>query len=133
MNNALKRKIYQHTMLSLAYAATAVTVAIVGFIIVYVFVKAVPNVTWQILSTKPSYINDTIGVLPDILNTIYIVIATLVFVLPLGVGAAIYLSEYARNMRAKRIDIYGICIRLLADFPFSRGFNFNHHDFANHY
>lgn len=108
MNNALKRKIYQHTMLSLAYAATAVTVAIVGFIIVYVFVKAVPNVTWQILSTKPSYINDTIGVLPDILNTIYIVIATLVFVLPLGVGVAIYLSEYARNMRAKRAIEFAI-------------------------
>lgn len=67
----------------------------------YVFIRAIPHVSWQLLSTKPSYINDTIGVLPDILNTIYIVIATLVFVLPLGVGAAVYLSEYAKNMKVK--------------------------------
>ena len=95
-------------MLSFAYAATALTVAVVLFIILYVFIRAVPHVSWKLLSTKPSYINDTIGVLPDILNTIYIVIATLVFVLPLGVGAAVYLSEYAKNMKVKRAIEYAI-------------------------
>ena len=108
MNNALRRNIYKNVMLSFAYAATALTVAVVLFIILYVFIRAVPHVSWQLLSTKPSYINDTIGVLPDILNTIYIVIATLVFVLPLGVGAAVYLSEYAKNMKVKRVIEYAI-------------------------
>lgn len=95
-------------MLSLAYLATAITVAVVLFIILYVFIRAIPHVSWQLLSTKPSYINDTIGVLPDILNTIYIVIATLVFVLPLGVGAAVYLSEYAKNIKVKSAIEYAI-------------------------
>lgn len=108
MNNALRRNIYKNVMLSFAYAATALTVAVVLFIILYVFIRAVPHVSWKLLSTKPSYINDTIGVLPDILNTIYIVIATLVFVLPLGVGAAVYLSEYAKNMKVKRAIEYAI-------------------------
>jgi len=51
------------------------------------------------VSTSPSYLDDNIGILPDILNTLYIVIATLVIVLPLGVGAAIYLTEYAANKK----------------------------------
>ena len=51
------------------------------------------------LSTKPSYLTDRIGILPDILNTVYIILTTLVFVIPLGVGAAIYLTEYASNKR----------------------------------
>lgn len=51
------------------------------------------------MSTSPSYLDDNIGILPDILNTLYIVIATLVIVLPLGVGAAIYLTEYATNKK----------------------------------
>ncbi|MGN0914970.1 MAG: phosphate ABC transporter permease PstA [Succinivibrio sp.] len=108
MKNRTKRRIYSAFMLTCAAIACAVTVAVVGFIIVYVLVKAVPYVSWQILSTKPSYINDTIGVLPDILNTIYIVVATLCFVLPLGVGAAVYLSEYAKNFKVKNAIEYAI-------------------------
>ena len=108
MNNELKRRIYTRIMLFLAYLATVMTVFVVGFIIVYVFVRAIPHFSWQLLTSKPSYINETIGVLPDILNTIYIVIATLCFVLPLGVGAAIYLSEYAKNLKVKRVIEYAI-------------------------
>ena len=59
MNNALRRNIYKNVMLSFAYAATALTVAVVLFIILYVFIRAIPHVSWQLLSTKPSYINDT--------------------------------------------------------------------------
>lgn len=58
-----------------------------------------PNITWKLLSTAPSYLTGDIGILPDILNTLYIVLATIVIVVPLGVGAAIYLTEYARNKR----------------------------------
>lgn len=78
---------------------TALTAALVLFLLVYVLINGIPNITWELLSTKPSYLYDRIGILPDILNTVYIVLATLVIVLPLGVGAAIYLTEYAKNKR----------------------------------
>lgn len=83
----------------LMITATALTVALVLFIVGYVLVNGIPNITWELLSTKPSYLSDRVGILPDILNTIYIVIATLIVVLPLGVGAAIYLTEYAKNKK----------------------------------
>lgn len=94
-----KRKLYITSMRVLMITATALTVALVLFIVGYVLVNGIPNITWELLSTKPSYLNDRVGILPDILNTIYIVIATLIVVLPLGVGAAIYLTEYAKNKK----------------------------------
>ena len=66
---------------------------------VYVLWRGLPALTWELVSTSPSYLADHIGILPDLLNTLYIVIGTLVFLLPLGVGAAIYLAEYAENKR----------------------------------
>lgn len=93
------RRAYILTMRILMGATAAVTAALVLFLIAYVLVKGLPNVTWTLLSTAPSYLSDRIGILPDLLNTLYIVIATLLIVLPLGVGAAIYLTEYATNRR----------------------------------
>ena len=83
----------------LMYLAAALTAGLVLFLIVYVMMKGIPNLSWELISTKPSYLRGTIGILPDILNTLYVVLATLVVVLPLGVGAAIYLTEYAVNQR----------------------------------
>ena len=57
------------------------------------------NISWELLSTKPSYLRGTVGILPDILNTLYIILSTLLFVLSLGVRTAIYLTEYATNKR----------------------------------
>ncbi len=79
--------------------AAALTAALTAFLILYVLVKGLPHVSWELLSTKPSYLKGTIGILPDLLNTLYIMLATLLFALPLGVGAAIYLTEYASNKR----------------------------------
>ena len=93
------RRAYILTMRILMGAAAAITAALVLFLIAYVLVKGLPSVSWTLLSTAPSYLSDRIGILPDILNTLYIVIATLLIVLPLGVGAAIYLTEYATNRR----------------------------------
>ena len=93
------RRAYILTMRILMGAAAAITAALVLFLIAYVLVKGLPNVSWTLLFTAPSYLSDRIGILPDILNTLYIVIATLLIVLPLGVGAAIYLTEYATNRR----------------------------------
>ncbi len=94
-----KRKLYIGTMRGFMYFSAVVSVSLVVAILVYVMVKGVPNITWELLSTKPSYLSDRIGILPDILNTLYIILATLLIVLPLGVGAAIYLTEYAKNKK----------------------------------
>ena len=94
-----KRRAYIVTMRTLMTLAALLTAALVLFMIGYVLYKGLPNVTWKLLSTKPSYLTNSIGILPDILNTLYIVLASLVYVLPLGVGAAIYLTEYASNKK----------------------------------
>ncbi|MBR4112621.1 MAG: phosphate ABC transporter permease PstA [Ruminiclostridium sp.] len=101
-----KRKLYIGGMKAAMYISTGLTAALVIFLVVYVFVKGVPHISWELLSTKPSYISGNIGILPDILNTLYIALATLIFVIPLGVGAAIYLTEYAKNKKLVGIIEY---------------------------
>ncbi len=101
-----KRKAYGILMRTLMGISVTLTCALVLFLIAYVFIKGIPNITWELLSTKPSYLKGTIGILPDILNTVYIVLATLIIVLPLGVGAAIYLNEYAGSKRMVGIIEY---------------------------
>ena len=86
-------------MQALMWLAAGITSGLTLFLLGYVLYKGLPNITWELLSTKPSYLTDRIGILPDILNTVYIILTTLVFVIPLGVGAAIYLTEYASNKR----------------------------------
>ncbi len=86
-------------MKTLMYIALAITFSLVLFLIAYVLYKGLPSINLVFLTSKPSYLSNTIGILPDILNTIYIVMATLIIVLPLGVGAAIYLNEYASNKK----------------------------------
>ena len=94
-----RRKAYDRVLRFLLYFCAVLTCALLVFIIGYIFIKGLPHITWNFLSTQPSYIKDTIGILPNILNTVYIVVVTLIFILPLGVGAAVYLTEYARNRR----------------------------------
>ena len=94
-----RRKAYNVLLRALMGLAAGLTAALALFLIAYVLVKGLPHVTWELLSTKPSILADRIGILPDILNTVYLLITALVIVLPLGVGAAIYLTEYASNRR----------------------------------
>ena len=101
-----RRKAYGVIMRGLMYLAAGLTTALVLFMVGYVLINGIPHITWELLSTKPSYLNDTIGILPDMLNTVYIVIATLFIVLPIGVGAAIYLTEYAQNKKLVGIIEY---------------------------
>lgn len=101
-----KRKTYIASMRGLMIVSTIITVALALFILIYVFAKGIPNINWELLSTKLSYSADRIGILPDILNTIYILLATLLIVIPLGVGAAIYLTEYAKNKKIVAIIEY---------------------------
>lgn len=69
----------------------------------YILYRGIPNISWKLVSTKPSLLRGTVGILPNILNTLYIIIITLIIVLPLGVGAAIYLNEYAKNKKLVRV------------------------------
>ena len=94
-----RRKAYDRVLRFLLYFCAGLTCALLIFIIGYIFIRGLPHVTWEFLSTEPSYINDTIGILPNIANTIYIVVVTLIIILPLGVGAAVYLTEYAKNQK----------------------------------
>lgn len=80
-----------------------ITIALIVFLLFYVLAQGIPNISYELLTTKPSYLHGRIGILPDILNTLYIIIATLSVVLPLGVGSAIYLTEYAKNKKLVRI------------------------------
>ncbi len=105
-NIKTKRKAYSSLMKALMGISVTMTCALVLFLIGYILVKGLPNISWKLLSTKPSYLDDSIGILPDILNTLYVVLATLVIVLPLGVGAAIYLNEYASNKKLVGIIEY---------------------------
>ena len=94
-----KRNVYIWGVRILMWLAAGITAALTLFLLGYVLIRGVPNISWELLSTKPSYLRGTVGILPDILNTLYIILTTLLFVLPLGVGAAIYLTEYATNKR----------------------------------
>jgi len=101
-----KRNVYVWSMRFLMWLAVGITAALTAFIVGYVLIQGIPYLSWEFLSTKPSYLSGNIGILPDILNTVYIVIATLLIVIPLGVGAAVYLTEYATNQKMVGIIEY---------------------------
>lgn len=110
-----KRICYEWILKVLMLLSVSITAALVLYLIIYVLSKGIPAITWELLWTKPSYLANRIGILPDILNTIYIVMATLIIVLPLGVGAAIYLTEYATNK--KLVGIIEYAAETLAGIP----------------
>lgn len=94
-----QRKLYILTMKLFMGLSVFLTAALVLYLVSYILIRGVPHITWELLSTKPSYLSGRIGILPDIMNTLYIIIAALLIVIPLGVGAAIYLTEYAKNQK----------------------------------
>lgn len=101
-----KRKRFELLVRVLISVSVGLTAMLVIFLLAYVLIEGIPNITWELLSGKPSYLTERIGILPDILNTIYIVLATMIIVLPLGVGAAVYLTEYASNQKIVGIIEY---------------------------
>lgn len=110
-----KRKTWNGVIRFLLYLCSFITVAILAYIIGYILYRGIPGLSWQLLSTESSYLDHTIGILPNILNTLYIIVITLAIALPLGVGAAIYLTEYARN--AKVVSIIEFATETLSGIP----------------
>ena len=94
-----RRQVYDRGLRALVWLCAGITCALLVFLIGYIFYRGVGNLSWTLLTSQTSYIQDTIGILPNILNTLYIILVAMVIVLPLGVGAAIYLTEYASNRR----------------------------------
>lgn len=101
-----KRKAYIMLMKLLMVICSVLTCGLVVFLVAYVFVRGIPHISWELLSTAPSYLSGRIGILPDILNTVYLIVATLFFIIPLGVGAAVYLTEYAKNKKMVTVIEY---------------------------
>ena len=106
MKFSRRRRAWGAMMRTLMMVCAALTCVLAVFLIAYVLVKGVPNLSWQLLRTKPSYLDGTIGILPDIISTVCMVLATLLVVLPLGVCAAVYLTEYAANKKLVAVIEY---------------------------
>ena len=92
-----KRKLWNHAVRAAVYVAALLTAALLVGLIGYILYRGVPNLSWQLVSTQTSYIRDTIGILPNLVNTVYIILVARAIALPLCVGAAVYLTEYSKN------------------------------------
>jgi len=98
-----KRRIYSVLLMGFIGLCVALAVSLIAILIGYILYRGLGHITWELLSTARSALRGTIGILPNILFTLYIIITTLIIVLPIGIGAAIYLNEYAANRRVVRI------------------------------
>ena len=97
-----KRRPADITLYCLIFLFSAAILAMVIYFIVYIFWKGLPMLTWDFLSTAPNPLEDTIGILPAIINTVYMILLSVIISVPLGVGGAIYLNEYAKNKKLIR-------------------------------
>lgn len=97
------RRVKDAALRGVMYLCAAVTCALLVFIIGFIFVKGIPNLSWSLLTSQTSYLKNSIGILPNILNTLYIILVAMIIVVPLGVCAAIYLTEYAINKKVVRL------------------------------
>ncbi len=100
---SLNRKIKSTILNVLMYLSAGIICLILLGVIGYILYRGLPHISIDFLTSKPSLIRETVGILPNILNTIYIILITLIIVLPIGVGSAIYLNEYAKNKKVVRI------------------------------
>lgn len=112
---SFKRRIYEKGLRGIIYFCALLTVSLLVALLGYILIKGLPHISWDFLTSKPSIIRDTIGILPNILNTLYMIVFTLLIALPLGVGAAVYLTEYAESKRL--VSIVEFATETLAGIP----------------
>ncbi len=96
---SVKRRFYDAVLKTLIYLAALATLLLLVGLIGYIFYRGLPNVTWEFLSTQRKVLEDKIGILPNILYTLYTIFTSLLISLPIGIGSAIYLNEYASSHR----------------------------------
>ena len=87
----------------LIFLFSAAIVAMILYFLVYILIQGIPGLTWEFISTAPNPIEDTVGILPSIINTLYIILLSLIISVPIGVGGAIYINEYAKNKKLIRV------------------------------
>ena len=112
---SMKRKVRDLILDFLVHMAALVIIALILLMTGYILFRGIPNITAEFLTSKPSMVKETVGILPNIMNTLYIIFITIIIVLPLGVGAAVYLQEYASNRKA--IKIIELATETLAGIP----------------
>ena len=117
MNNSASasRRTWNRVMNALVWASAVLVIVLVAGILGMVLVRGIPHISWKFLTTTASVLKGTDGILPAILNTLYVILLTLLIVLPLGVGAAVYLTEYAQNRRV--ISVIEFTNETLAGIP----------------
>ena len=118
MNNAEfspSRRAWNRFFTAAVWVAAALVIVLVAGIIVMVLARGIPHISVEFLTTTASVLKGTDGILPAILNTLYVILLTLLIVLPLGVGAAVYLTEYATNRRL--IEVIEFTNETLAGIP----------------
>lgn len=93
------RKNMDRLLKGLMGLCSGITCLVLLMIIGYILYRGIPSLTWNLLSTEPNNLTGNIGILPNILNTLYIIFVAMIIVLPLGVGAAIYLTEYSSSRK----------------------------------
>lgn len=98
-----RRKLWNQGAKLITWFSAGLTCLLLVFMIGYIFYRGVPYLSWELLTSQSSYVKKTIGILPNLLNTLYIIIVAMAVVLPLGTGAAVYLTEYAGNKKLVRL------------------------------
>lgn len=109
------RRFKNNLLRVLTSIAAGITITLLVLIIGYIFVRGIPNITGELLTSETSYLEDRIGILPNLLNTLYIIVVTLVFAIPISIGASIYLTEYAENH--KLVSIIQFANEILTGIP----------------
>ena len=109
------RKNMDRLLRGLMGLCSGITCLVLLMIIGYILYRGIPSLTWNLLSTEPNNITGNIGILPNILNTLYIIFVAMIIVLPLGVGAAIYLTEYSTSR--KLTNLISFAAEILTGIP----------------
>ena len=94
--NGKRRRIGEDVVYFFIYLCAALSVVLLAGIIIYVFVRGIGQVNWQFMTSETSVLRGTVGIAGNLLNTLYIIIITMLIATPVGVGAAVYLDEYAK-------------------------------------
>ncbi len=117
MNQTLSpsRRAYDLGARTLLYLSAALTCGLLVCLIGYICFRGIPGISWSFLTTAASVLRGTVGIFPAIVNTLYVIVVSLVVALPLGVGAAIYLTEYASNRRL--VEVIEFATETLAGIP----------------
>lgn len=109
------RKNMDRLLRGLMGLCSGITCLVLLMIIGYILYRGIPSLTWNLLSTEPNNLTGNIGILPNILNTLYIIFVAIIIVLPLGVGAAIYLTEYSTSR--KLTNLISFAAEILTGIP----------------